>query len=135
MPLALGKYHLTYRCTSGLWPWFIILKCSAAVRTEYGFSWCSWHNCDIEFSLSLQCSLYCAVSFGVREEDSDDDCIPEQNKTAVIVPGESVTLRVNTCSPIPAPGQEYCFIAHELDTGIEGGKYIMCVQFMSSYFH
>ena len=75
------------------------------------------------------------VSFGVREEDSDDDCIPEQNKTAVIVPGESVTLRVNTCSLIPAPGQEYCFIAHELDTGIEGGKYIMCVLFMSSYFH
>ena len=66
------------------------------------------------------------VSFGVREEDSDDDCTPEQNKTADIVPGESVTLRVNTSTLIPAPGQEYCFIVHELDTLIEGGKYV-CV--------
>ena len=66
------------------------------------------------------------VSFGVREEDSNDDCTPEQNKTAGIVPGGSVTLRVNSSTLIPAAGQEYCFIVHELDTLIEGGKCV-CV--------
>ena len=49
------------------------------------------------------------VSFGVREEGSNDECVPEQHVTADIVPGQSVILTVNTTTLILNPGQEYCY--------------------------
>ena len=49
------------------------------------------------------------VSFGVREEGSDDECVPQQNVTANIIPGESVILTVDTTTLMLDPGQEYCY--------------------------
>ena len=47
------------------------------------------------------------VFFGVRQ-DSDDECIPQQNIAADIIPGESVILTVDTSTLRLDPGQEYC---------------------------
>ena len=49
------------------------------------------------------------VSFGVREEGSGDECVPQQNVTANIVPGESVILTVDNSTLMLDPGQEYCY--------------------------
>ena len=48
------------------------------------------------------------VFFGIRQQGSDDECVPHQNMTADIVPGESVVLSVDTTTLMLDPGQEYC---------------------------
>ena len=48
------------------------------------------------------------VFFGVREEGSDDDCVPQQPVTEDILPGQSVILTVDTTTLMLGPGQEYC---------------------------
>ena len=48
------------------------------------------------------------VFFGVREEGSDDDCVPQQPVTDDILPGQSVILTVDTTTLMLGPGQEYC---------------------------
>ena len=62
------------------------------------------------------------VSFGVREEGSDDECDPQQRVTANIVPGESVILTVDTTTLMLDPGQEYCYTNASLPE--ISGKYI-----------
>ena len=62
------------------------------------------------------------VSFGVREEGSNDECVPEQRVTADIVPGQSVILTVDTTTLILNPGQEYCYTKATLPES--PGKYI-----------
>ena len=48
------------------------------------------------------------VFFGVRQQGSDQKCVPQQNMTADIVPGESVILAVEANTLTLDPGQEYC---------------------------
>ena len=48
------------------------------------------------------------VVFGVRQQGSDGECVPRQNMTANIVPGESVILTVDISTLPLDPGQEYC---------------------------
>ena len=59
------------------------------------------------------------VFFGIRQQDSDDECVPLQNMTADIVPGESVILAVDANILTLDPGQEYCSTNASLigDTG------------------
>ena len=60
------------------------------------------------------------LSFGVREEDSGEECLPQQNATATLFPGGSVVLPVNTTALPLAGGQHYCFTSPQLN--IEGGE-------------
>ena len=60
------------------------------------------------------------LSFGVREEDSGEECLPQQNISATILPGASLVLPVNTTSLPLAQGQQYCYIAPTLN--IEGSE-------------
>ena len=46
--------------------------------------------------------------FGIRQQGSDDECVPQQNMTADIVPGESVILAVDANTLTLDPSQEYC---------------------------
>ena len=48
------------------------------------------------------------VFFGVRQENSNEPCHPEQNMIAAIVPGESVILSVDTTALVLEDDQEYC---------------------------
>ena len=48
------------------------------------------------------------VFFGIRQQGSDEKCVPQQNMTADIVPGESVILAVEANTLTLDPGQEYC---------------------------
>ena len=43
------------------------------------------------------------LSFGVREEDSGEECLPQQNISATILPGASLVL------PVRDTHQEHCF--------------------------
>ena len=49
------------------------------------------------------------VFFGVIQQNSNDTCPPEQNKTAAIVPGESKILSVDTTALVLEDDQEYCY--------------------------
>ena len=60
------------------------------------------------------------LSFGVREEDSGEECLPQQNISATILPGASRVLPVNTASLPLAQGHQYCYIAPTLN--IEGSE-------------
>ena len=60
------------------------------------------------------------LSFGVREKDSGEECLPQQNISAAILPGASLVLPVNTTSLPLAQGQQYCYIAPTLN--IEGSE-------------
>ena len=60
------------------------------------------------------------LSFGVREEDSEEECLPQQDISATILPGASLVLPVNTTSLPLAQGQQYCYIAPTLN--IEGSE-------------
>ena len=48
------------------------------------------------------------VFFGVRQQGSDEKCVPQQNMTADIVPGEYVILAVEANTLSLDLGQEYC---------------------------
>ena len=48
------------------------------------------------------------VFFGVREEGSGDECVPQQPVTDDILPGESVILNVDTTTLMLESDQEYC---------------------------
>ena len=48
------------------------------------------------------------VSFGVKQQNSNDTCPPEQSIIATIVPGESVIFSVNTTALMLEDDQEYC---------------------------
>ena len=60
------------------------------------------------------------LSFGVREEGSGEQCLPQQNVTATILPGGSAVLPVNVTALPLTDGQQYCFTLLELH--IEGGE-------------
>ena len=64
------------------------------------------------------------LSFGVREENSEDKCLPLQNVTATILPGASVLLPVNVTALPLEHGQKYCFAV--LDHNIESGTDRFC---------
>ena len=61
------------------------------------------------------------LSFGVREEDSGEKCLPQQNVTANTGPGTPVILPINVSTLPLANGQQYCFTVPQLN--IEGGMY------------
>ena len=71
------------------------------------------------------------LSFGVREENSEDKCLPLQNVTATILPGASVLLPVNVTALPLEHGQKYCFTV--LDHNIKSGTDRYCVQ--NNIFH
>ena len=48
------------------------------------------------------------VFFGVRQQNSNDTCHPEQNMTVAIVPGESEIFSVDTTALVLKDDQEYC---------------------------
>ena len=50
------------------------------------------------------------LSFGVREEDSGEECLPQQNISATILPGASLVL------PVSDTHQEHCFSALTLNS-------------------
>ena len=63
------------------------------------------------------------VFFGVRQ-DSDDECIPQQNIAADIMAGESVILTVDTSTLRLDPGQEYCITNTTVTVIGESGRVI-----------
>ena len=66
------------------------------------------------------------VFFGVKQE-SDDECIPQQNIAANIIPGESVILTVNTSTLRLDPGQEYCSTSATVTKSVIGEYYsVVC---------
>ena len=69
-------------------------------------------ECDRNFTVEL--------SFGVREKDSEDKCLPMQNETATIFPGTSVPLNINITDLPLGRNQQYCFTVSKLN--IERGK-------------
>ena len=65
------------------------------------------------------------LSFGVREEDSGEECLPQQNISATILPGASLVFLVNTTSLPLAQGQQYCYTEPIIYTEDDGESH-MC---------
>ena len=67
---------------------------------------------SVDVTLNPLCHHHAAytvqVFFGIRQQGSDEKCVPQQNMTANIVPGQSVILSVDTTTLMLDPGQEYC---------------------------
>lgn len=71
------------------------------------------------------------VFFGVRQ-DSDDECIPQQNIAADIMAGESVILTVDASTLRLDPGQEYCITNTTVNIG-ESGQVIYNTAYLCVY--
>ena len=72
------------------------------------------------------------LSFGVREKDSGEECLPQQNISATILPGASLVLPVNTTSLPLAQGQQYCYTEPIIYTEDEGESH-MCNTWCVTY--
>lgn len=66
------------------------------------------------------------VFFGVRQQNSNEPCHPEQNIIASIVPGESVIFSVDTTALVLEDDQEYCSTNASLTGEIATLECIVC---------
>ena len=66
------------------------------------------------------------VSFGVRQQNGNDTCHPQQNSIAAIVPDESEILSVDTTALVLEDDQEYCSTNASLKGEIAALKWIVC---------
>ena len=70
------------------------------------------NSASVEVTMNPLCHHNAAytvqVFFGIRQQGSDEKCVPLLNLTANIAPDQTVIFTVNTL--ILDPGQEYCSI-------------------------
>ena len=55
------------------------------------------------------------LSFGVREEEEEEECLPQQTVSATLLPGAAVIFSVNTTALPLAQGQLYCYTSLHLN--------------------
>ena len=71
------------------------------------------------------------ISFGVREEGSEDECVSQQTSTATMRPEESAVFIVNVSALPLGHNQQYCYTVQDLDSDIEGRKSIPIIHYVS----
>ena len=76
-----------------------------------------------------------AISFGVREGGSEDECVSQQTSTATISPGESAVFVVNVSALPLGHNQQYCYTVQDLDSDIEGGMSTHIYIYIYIYIH
>ena len=82
-------------------------------------------------SMLCKHAILLTISFGVREEGSEDECVSQQTSTATMRPGESAVFIVNVSALPLGHNQQYCYTVQDLDSDIEGGKSIPIIHYVS----